>query len=94
MVLALDRTSLAHFIAIPDSQIYREVVENGWFDSAYGDIFYVKHPEISKAYLNYISKKVERDLIFIVKKDKPRSIKLFKLYKNFNERAKKNCKFY
>ena len=54
-------------MAIPDSKIYNEVLENRWFDSAYGDILFVKAPGISNKYLDFIKLKIRRDLQVVVK---------------------------
>lgn len=54
-------TALHYFYAIPDSALYREVVHNGWIDSVYGDILFVKTPDFDKEYLQKIVKDTKRE---------------------------------
>lgn len=67
--LALIPTSLATFVGIPDSQLYHEIIENGWIESAYGEVLFVKHPILSKEYLKAIKRYVEKELYFLNKKE-------------------------
>lgn len=63
-------TAPHYFYAIPDSELYREVVQNGWIDSAYGDILFVKTPEFDKEYLQKIVTDIKREeLLWTIKND-------------------------
>lgn len=65
--LALYPINVSKYMAIPDSKIYNEVLKNRWFDSAYGDILFVKVPRINNKYLDYLKLKIQRDLQFLIK---------------------------
>lgn len=60
--LALSQTSLAHFLGVPDCQLYREIIKNKWYDSCDGEFFFVKLPNLSKEFLNEISDRLNREL--------------------------------
>jgi anaerobic magnesium-protoporphyrin IX monomethyl ester cyclase len=63
-------TAAHYFYAIPDSRLYREVVQNGWIDSVYGDILFVKTPEFAKEYLQKILKDIKsEELLWTLKND-------------------------
>ncbi len=64
-------TALTYFYAIPDSELYREVVQNSWIDSAYGDILFVKTPEFDKEYLQKIIKHKKREELLWTIKNEP-----------------------
>lgn len=75
--LALTRTSLAHFLGIPDCKLYREIVKNHWYEAAYGEMLYVKLPNLSKEFLNEISRRVKIELPIIINKRTPKKISYF-----------------
>jgi len=62
--LKLTPSAIHYFYGIPDSALYREVIDNNWIDSAYGDILFVKTPEFNKRSLQKIINSVRRDLWF------------------------------
>ncbi len=63
--LALSQVSLAHFLGVPDCQLYREIIKNKWYDSCDGEFFFVKLPNLSKEFLNEISTRLNRELPII-----------------------------
>jgi radical SAM superfamily enzyme YgiQ (UPF0313 family) len=63
--LALTRVSLAHFLGVPDCQLYREIIKNKWYDSCDGEFFFVKLPNLSKEFLNEINIRLKRELPII-----------------------------
>jgi len=75
--LALNPTSLALFRAIPDSQMYQEVVEKGMYDASYGDIYFVKLPGISRNYLSEILMRVEKEIPALIRRDNIKRDPLF-----------------
>jgi len=75
--LVLDKISLAHFMGIPDSKLYKEIVRNKWFDSCDGEILFVKLPNISKDFLNEINKRVKIELPILLNQLQPKTFNFF-----------------
>jgi len=64
-------TALHYFYAIPDSVLYREVVQHSLVDSAYGDIIFVKTPQFNREFLQRIINDIRSQELMWEFKDNP-----------------------